>query len=391
MIEYMQNRNKKVDRRILIAHVIHRLQVGGLENGLVNLINNMPKEKYRHAIICVKDYTSFKDRIKTDDVEYYALHKKEGNDPGAHYRLWKIFKKIRPTVMHTRNIGTIEYVIAGKLAGVKYCIHGEHGRDMADINGNNNKYIYLRRLLSPFINTFIALSKDLEVWLTEKVKIPRRKVIQLYNGVDTVRFSPIANNLPDFTNSEGRATKVFKIGTVGRFSGEKDQLTLIKAFIILLNKSDIKENKLKLTMIGDGPLKNELVHFLEEANVSNLIEMPGECNDIATHLRNFDVFVLPSLGEGISNTILEAMSSGLPVIATNVGGNPELVTEGETGFLVEPENPDMMADKIYLYIKDQEILNANGKNARHHAVNKFSMNKMVEKYVHVYDSLTLVT
>lgn len=374
--------------KLVIAHVIHRLQVGGLENGLVNLINNMPEDKYRHVIICVKEYTSFKERIKKDDVEYYELHKREGNDLGAHYRLWKILRDIRPTVMHTRNIGTIEYCVVGKLAGVKYCVHGEHGRDMTDIDGSNYKYIYLRRFLSPFINKFIALSKDLESWLIGKVKIPKNKVLQLYNGVDTMRFSPNDNGEPALPDDNGGVLEEFRIGTVGRFSEEKDQFTLIKAFIGLLNKADIQNRKLKLILLGDGPLKNKMTDLLKESNALEMADLPGECHDIPSKLRNFDVFVLPSLGEGISNTILEAMATGLPVIATKVGGNPELVIDGVTGFLVEPGDPESMAEKLYLYLKNEDMLKEHGRNARLHAESEFGMDKMVEKYVQIYDSLT---
>jgi sugar transferase (PEP-CTERM/EpsH1 system associated) len=378
------------DARQVIAHIIYRLQVGGLENGLVNLINNMPKEKYRHVIICIKEYTDFKDRITADDVELYALNKKDGNDLGVHVRLWKLLRKIRPTIIHTRNIGTIEYSIVAKLAGVKYCVHGEHGRDMKDIDGSNNKYIYLRRMLSPFINNFIALSKDLQYWLIEKVRIPDDKIIQLYNGVDTKKFFPAIDKNLSATNDCSAASNDFCIGTIGRFSEEKDQITLVKAFLLLLVKYDLSGINIKLTLIGDGPLKEKLVRLLEDSSASKKTFMPGECNDIPAQLRGFDVFVLPSLGEGISNTILEAMSTGLPVIATNVGGNPELIQDNETGFLVEPNNPSDMAEKLYFYIKNPDLLVEHGKNSRDRVLNMFGIDNMVDNYLRVYDSLTMV-
>lgn len=387
----MSLHTKKLDRRSVIAHVIYRLQVGGLENGLVNLINNMPEEKYRHVIICLTEITSFKERIKNDSVEYYTLEKKAGNDLGSHYRLWKLLRKIRPVIMHTRNIGTIEYSLTGKLAGVKYCIHGEHGRDMTDIDGSNYKYIYIRRILSPFINKFIALSGDLENWLIKKVKIPKRKVLQLYNGVDTNIFFPDINRKSKLTDKYTKKLKEFKIGTVGRFSAEKDQLTLVKAFKSLLSKNGLQHINFRLILIGEGPLKSKIIDLLHKSGIEDKTEMPGESKDIPSHLRNFDIFVLPSLGEGISNTILEAMACGLPVIATNVGGNPELVKDGQTGFLVGPANPEEIAEKLYFYINNPDVLLSHGKKARDRAENTFGLDKMVEKYVNVYDSLIMQT
>ena len=110
----MKNNNNQP----LIAHIIYRLDVGGLENGLVNLINHMPDSRYRHAIICLTEFTDFRYRIKKSDVNVYALHKKSGNDLGMHVRLWHLLRKLKPSIVHTRNIGTLECAFTAKLAGV---------------------------------------------------------------------------------------------------------------------------------------------------------------------------------------------------------------------------------------------------------------------------------
>ena len=116
------------DQPPLIAHVIYRFGIGGLENGLVNLINNMPAGRYRHAIICLTDYTDFRNRLKSQDIPVIAVHKRDGKDFSAYVRLWKIFRKLRPDFVHTRNLGTVDVAIPAALAGVRYRIHGEHGR-----------------------------------------------------------------------------------------------------------------------------------------------------------------------------------------------------------------------------------------------------------------------
>jgi len=371
----------------LIAHVIFRLDFGGLENGLVNLINNMSAEKYRHVIICASDFTDFRKRIKNSNVEVYALHKKPGNDLGVYYRLWKLLRKLKPDIVHTRNIGTIEYVIPAILAGVKHRVHGEHGRDLSDIDGTNKKYILLRKFYNIFLHRFIALSKDLEQWLYNTVKISPQKVMQLYNGVDLSRFyervSP--NKLPSQCSQINKADIL--IGTVGRFQGEKDQTTLINAFALVLTRGESKYQNIKLLLIGDGPDRSLLEALVAKKAMREYVIFFGARNDIPDLLAELDIFVLPSRGEGISNTILEAMASGLPVIATSVGGNPELVAGNSTGILVPSNNPEKMADAIRTYLDQPTLVEKHGKAGRKRVEETFSMDAMVNAYMKVYDDL----
>ena len=134
---------------------------GGNNSQISNLINNMPQERYRHAIICLKDATDFRNRINRKDVSIYEMGKKDGKDLGIYFRLWKLLRTLRPQVVHTRNLGTIESLIPAVLAGVKHRVHGEHGRDVSDLQGTNKKHLAMRKMLKPLINTYIALSKAL--------------------------------------------------------------------------------------------------------------------------------------------------------------------------------------------------------------------------------------
>lgn len=134
----------------LVAHIIHRLDVGGLENGLVNIINRTPPERYRHAIICMIDYNpAFRARIRREGVECHALHKREGKDLGVYFRLRRLLSELRPDIVHTRNLSALEAQLPAWLAGVRCRVHGEHGRDVHDIDGRNRKYNLLRRALRP--------------------------------------------------------------------------------------------------------------------------------------------------------------------------------------------------------------------------------------------------
>src|SRR5690242_8740724 len=136
--------------RPLIAHVIYGLKTGGLENGLVNLINRMPAERYRHAIVCITDYSDFRLRIRRAGVECYALHKPPGKVPGFYVKVWKLLRQLRPSIVHTRNLTTLATQVPAMLAGAPTRIHGEHGRVMGDLDGSNVKYQRIRRLMRPF-------------------------------------------------------------------------------------------------------------------------------------------------------------------------------------------------------------------------------------------------
>lgn len=274
----------------LIVHVIYRLSIGGLENGLVNLINHMPESSYRHAIVCLTDHTDFKQRIKRGDVQLYELNKKPGHDLSTYMKLWKLLRKLKPDIVHTRNLGTIEYVVPAWLAGIGKRVHGEHGRDMQDIDGTNHKYILLRRFCNLFIHRFVALSKDLEFWLLDTVGIPRDKITQLYNGVDLSRFS-IVSTKPNQTNDHHRNNKLFTIGTVGRLQPEKDQATLMRACHHLLEIRPELKNAMKLVIVGDGPDRPDLEALGKELGINDQVSLLGARDDVPDLLNDFDVFL----------------------------------------------------------------------------------------------------
>jgi len=371
----------------LIAHVIYRLGIGGLENGLINLINQMPVDKYRHIIICLKGSTEFRDRLKRKDVEIIDLEKRDGQDWSSFIRFYHILKKYQVDIVHTRNLGTIEYQVPAFLAGVKYRVQGEHGWDVFDPEGNNKKYQRLRQLLSYFIKVFIPLSLHLQSYLLEKVKVPANKIHRICNGVDTSKFFPENNRkLIDDCPLPFAEDNIY-IGTVGRMHGVKDQITLVSAFISLLESNADLLGKIYLLLIGDGPLRQDAIELLEKHQLQQYAWLPGAREDIAELLRSLDVFVLPSQAEGISNTILEAMATGLPVVATDVGGTPELVNEGETGFLVPHSNPEAMKQALLKLVLEQEKRQQFGHNGYKRVQDNFSIQAMVKQYTEVYDSL----
>lgn len=371
----------------LIAHIIFRLGVGGLENGLVNLINQTSPERYTHVIVCLKDATNFRDRIHHPDVRIYTLNKREGHDWGMFFRLYQLLGKIRPAIVHTRNLATIECQMPAFLARVQCRVHGEHGWDIFDPMGKSKKYQWLRRIFKPLVHCYIPLSKHLESYLRCRIKVPKNKITRICNGVDTDLFFPPANGREMVLGCPFTSAPQIIIGTVGRMHGVKDQLTLVKAFIHLIKQNKKLKDRIRLILVGDGPLRSQAIELLEAAQIISLVWLPGERGDVDRILRSLDIFVLPSQAEGISNTVLEAMATGLPVVATNVGGNPDLVLDGKTGFLVAPQDPIEMADAIDRYLRNKGLMRQHGKNALQRVRDNFSLRFMVDQYLTVYDNV----
>src|SRR5262245_20830634 len=356
----------------LVVHIIHRLAMGGLENGLVNLINFTPADRYRHAIVSLTDITDFRDRIRQHDIALFSLQKRDGQDYRMYGRLHRVLRRLRPDIVHTRNLGTLEYLVAAAFAGVGSRIHGEHGRDIYDPDGLNFKYNLLRRALKPFVHRYIAVSNDLADWLVHTVGVQRDHVSRICNGVDVKRLHPRTEPRCDFGPKGFACPTSIVLGTVGRMEAVKDSLTLVRAFLHLVSANANLRDRVRLAVIGDGALRLEAQELVSAADAKSLVWFPGERNDIPEIMRRLDLFVLPSLREGISNTILEAMATGLPVIATRVGGNPELVEDGETGTLVPPADPIAMADVISGYLNNPAKMAQHGRAGRKRAEVEFS-------------------
>jgi len=370
------------DERPLVAHVIFRLAVGGLENGLVNLLNCMPEDRFRHAVICLTDYTDFSERIVRKDVTLHALHKPPGHGFGTQLKMLRLLRELRPAIVHTRNLAALEYQPAAFFAKAAVRIHSEHGRNADDPDGTNWKYLAVRRVLRPTVHHYVALSRDLERYLIERIGIAPSRVTHICNGVDTERFQAAARAAIGPPGFSDHADVI--IGTVGRMDPVKDPLNLVRAFIAASEMAPELAPRLRLVMVGEGPLRAEALQLLAARNLTARAWLPGTLHEVPQILRGLDLFALPSLSEGISNTILEAMASGVPVLATRVGGNPELVTEGVTGSLVPRADSGAMARAIVDYARQPDVRREQARQARKDAVARFSLQVMVDAYTHLY-------
>ncbi len=367
----------------LVVHLVYRLDFGGLETVLAECVNRMPADRYRHAIVCLTDYTAFSQKITQPGVEIYALHKPPGLGLGTHAKLWKLLRKLKPAILHTYNLAAIEYSFTAAMAGVPVRIHAEHGRDLSDPQGKNPKHNMLRRLLIPFIDCYVPVSRDLRQWLKDVIGVPEDKNLLINNGVDTAHFHPPLGK----ANQEDAAAHPFVVGTVGRVQDIKNHKGLVIAFQRLLELLPEHKDRLQLQIVGDGPLMAQLKEQVQAAGLSEQIWLAGARADIADLMRGFSVFVLPSFAEGTPVTLLEAMSSGLPVIASAVGGIPDVVNEQHTGILVQATDYEAIAAALADYCRHPEKAAAHGAAGRLLVEQRYSIAAMLLNYTRLYDAL----
>ncbi|HEY1327949.1 MAG TPA: TIGR03088 family PEP-CTERM/XrtA system glycosyltransferase [Casimicrobiaceae bacterium] len=369
----------------LVVHVIHRLAVGGLENGLVNLLNRMPLERYRHAIVCLADATDFAARIARTDVPIVELHKPPGTSLAIHARFHGIFRRMRPAIVHSRNLGALESQLAAAAARVPVRIHGEHGWDVHDPDGTSWRHAAIRRVYSPLVTRYIALSGHIADYLAARVGIAPGRIERICNGVDCERFAPDPSSRSRFPHEPFRDPALVLVGAVGRLEPIKDQVNLARAFGEAVARDPAMRRVLRLAIVGSGSLRTEIEAVLDAHGVRDLAWLAGERADVPALLPAFDVYALPSRAEGISNTLLEAMACGVPAVATAVGGNPELVAAGETGELVAPNDPGALAGAIVRLARDRDLRMRMSAASRRRAVDCFSLAQMVSRYTQVYD------
>lgn len=373
------------DRRPLVLHLVYSFDVGGLENGIVNLINQMDPVLFRHMVVALtRCEPSFCQRVKRPDVGFMSLHKPPGHGYKLYPTLYRLFKDLRPAILHTRNLAALEAVVPARAAGVPVRIHGEHGWDVSDPGGTRHKFRLMRRLYKPFVSHYVALSGHIAHYLAQGVGVPEARLSRICNGVDTARFHPAdGGGRAMLSGSPFNASGLLIVGTVGRLQAVKDQLTLVQAFAHARTLLGSAAAPLRLIIAGDGPLRGEVDAAIDAAGVRDQVWLAGNRADVPDVMRALDLFVLPSRAEGISNTILEAMASGLPVIATQVGGNDELVTS-ETGRLVPAIEPRIMGEEIARYAADLQLRNVQGHAGRLRVEADFSLDGMVERYATLY-------
>ncbi len=364
----MEDRSK-----IHVVHILHSFDTGGMEKGIAMVIKNSIAT-FKHTIICLTK-TGESKKLLPKHIEIIEMKKKEGNSLFFILRLTKTIKNLKPDIVHTRNWGGFDGVIAAKLAGIKHIFHGEHGWSMDDPYGLNKKRMFIRRGLDRFVNHYTCVSRQIESWLINGIKV-KKPVIQIYNGVDCHLYSPGAGVA--IRSDLGIQTHTIVFGIVARLDPIKNHKTLIKVF------NDINKVWPDTCLLIAGKGTEE--KYLKSIACQN-VHFLGNRSDIAELLKGLDVFVLPSFNEGISNTILEAMASGLPVVASDRGGNPELIKPDQNGMLFDPDSQEALKSCLSEYVQDSTLRKRHGDNGREMAQKLYSINTMADEYKSVWENM----
>lgn len=365
--------------KIRVLHVLHQLAVGGAENGVVNIVNRMDSKRFISEIVTFVPGGRLRERVDESRVKVIEeLNKRPGNDWRIPMQLAQILRRERPHIVHTHAWGTLcESWIAMKLASVSVWIHGEHGTmEEKTFNKRIQRYLWRRA------DQLLAVSEVLANRLAATMDFPRERIHTIINGVDLNRFRP---ELPveSLRASLNLSHETHIIGIVGRLEPVKDHFTFLQAM------SDVvaRHPNVCALIIGDGSLRSSLQHQVEKLKMTQHVRFLGRRSDIPQLLNLMDIFVLSSQSEGMSNTILEAMACALPVVTTNVGGNPELVIDGETGILVPTSAPERLGKAMLSLLSSSKRCTEMGEYGRKRVKTLFSLEQMVANYEELYLSL----
>jgi sugar transferase (PEP-CTERM/EpsH1 system associated) len=364
-----------------VLHLIDRLGMGGTECVMLKVIEGLEDGAFEHRVCTVRGVDSTLARAhRLEDKVYVAGRPKTGYQfLIGHFA--RIMRSYRPHIVHSRNWGTIEAIPAARLARVPLVIHSEHGYELDMLVGLPSRRRLFRRAAYAMADAVFTVTEELRSYHARQAWISAERIRVLPNGVDTVRFAPRPEKHNDIRQRLGIPKESFAVGTVGRMVKIKDQQTLLKAAEILVSRGV----PVHVLLGGSGPEHSSLSKVAASSPaLAGRVAFLGSVANVPELLNAMDVFVLPSISEGMSNTILEAMASGLPVVATRVGGNPELVEENRSGWLFEPGDETDLAARLERLAANPDLSRDLGTAARQRAVSNFSLDGMIGRYRDLY-------
>lgn len=369
------NHLASMPQKIRIAHIVDEITPAGKEMGIVKLIKNLDKERFDCCIIALNEVRTF-GVMNLDHLNIISLNKKPGNDWRIPFKLYRMLKKHQVDIVHTHSWGTlVEGTIGAKLARIPVMIHGEHGSFPERWYQKQ-----IQRTLWRFSNKLLSVSGELKRRLSETIPFPLNRIEVILNGVNEKMFFPSDMLREQFRNEFNFSRDDFIVGTIGRFSEVKNHRMLLLAAAELIKQGEV----VHIVLVSRGRKERELKDFSRSLGIADFTHFPGFQSNINLILNGFDIFALTSRSEGCSNVIQEAMFCRKPIIATDVGGNPELIKNGQSGMLVKDNNHLELAEKIRYLKCHPNIREMLGKNARLTALKKFTLKKMIESYENLY-------
>lgn len=369
---------------IRILHVVDSLGKGGLENGLVNLISRLDRQRFEHVVCAMRRLGPNAERLEAAGARVVCL----AGQTGTRFQIRTLIRTIRevsPDLVHSRNWAAIEAVLAGKWAGARGVIHGEHGLEADTAKTEPWRRNCFRRLAFEAADRVLSVSNQLRDLHARRTGFPARRITVIHNGVDSERFRPEPSLRARVRAELGIAEDQYCIGCVGNLTPVKDYGTALRAIGAL----DKACKDWRLLVIGEGAERGQLEEFVQgHPEWKDRVSFMGLSHRVPELLAAMDVYVLSSVIEGISNSLLEAMASGLPVVATAVGGNPEVVVDGESGLLFPAGDFNGLAAHLLSLRQQPELRARLSRQARRRVREEFSIDSMVRSYQEVYEGLT---
>jgi len=369
---------------IRIMHVVDTWAVGGLQNGLANLIERMDEAHFEHVICTMRpaDRTNAQS-VPAGRAQVICLSEEESNCRFQAPALTRKIREVKPDIVHTRNWGTFEALLSALRVGRCARIHSEHGMDLDSTAKESLRRLICRRLAFQTADRVISVSHQLRNLHAKRTGFPARKIEVIHNGVDSRRFCQDDDARTRVRRELGISDEEFCIGCVGNLIPVKDHLTLFRA----VGGFAQRRQSWRLLVVGAGPEFPRLTAFVDaHPGLKGRVLFLGRSNSVRELLNALDVYVLPSLTEGIANSLLEAMAIGLPVVVTDTGGNPEVIINGESGLLFPVGDHKRLEDHLMALEARSEWRRQLGQSALLRVRDSFSIDSMVRKYETVYQS-----
>ena len=354
-------------------HIVYELGYGGMELGVVKLANALDRLRIQSSICSCRPASSVKARLASD-VPLFEFQRRAGNDPWLVARIAGLMRRERPDIVHTHAWGTLcEGLVAARLARVPAVVHGEHGT----LN-TTPRNVVVQKWAWGRVDQVLTVSSKLSERMSREIGFPLNRIRTIRNGVDLSRFHPRSKF--EACRRLDLDTERVVIGTVGRLVPVKNQALLLDATAILVRRG----LPVVTVLVGNGPLRHELESQAERLGIVPCVRFLGERADVEHVMAAFDVFALTSVSEGLSNTIQEAMATGLPVVATRVGGADELIDDGTTGLLIPSGDVEALASALASLITSGDRRTAIGLAGLARARAEFSLDRMLREYEEVY-------
>jgi sugar transferase (PEP-CTERM/EpsH1 system associated) len=352
-----------------ICHVVLSLRPGGLENGVVNVVNGLDPEEFTSSVCCLREIGGFAERITAPRATVFSMGSRGGTDLGLPFRLARQLHAMEIDIVHTRNLEAFLYgAVAAKICGTPRLIHSEHGRTFPE----RPHRAWLQRRLLKWTDYAFAVSERLKTDLVREIGLDPGLLDVNWNGVDLKRFAPMGR-------PANRASDAVVIGSVGRLVSVKNYALLLQAV------SQLREGPaVRVVLVGHGPESRSLQMLAATLDIENRVQFVGHSDDVPALLRAMDIFVLPSVSEGMSNTLLEAMASGVAVVASDVGGNGELIEDGTSGLLFPSGDVRALTHRLSQLVYDAALRTRLSAAALTRARQEFSMDAMIARYGAMY-------